>query len=126
MAAGDSLLLTGPIGHHTAHLLSVREGLGFERDELSDCALLNGLIDAVLRSPFGQAVHSIRDVTRGGFTAVLHEYARATGLTPHPNEEALPIERPEEQITDFIKAAARWSWCRLGARGIAVPRRCCA
>lgn len=74
VAAGDSILLTGPIGNHTVHLLSVREGLGFERDVLSDCAPLNGLIDAVLRSPFGQAVHSIRDVTRGGLTAVLHEY----------------------------------------------------
>ncbi|WP_326771148.1 NmrA family NAD(P)-binding protein (plasmid) [Streptomyces sp. NBC_01591] len=34
------------------------------------------------------------------------EYARATGLTPHLNEEALPIEPPEEQSTGFIKAAA--------------------
>jgi hydrogenase expression/formation protein HypE len=102
VAAGDSILLSGPIGNHTVHLLSVREGLGFERDVLSDCAPLNGLIDAVLRSPFGQAVHSIRDVTRGGLTAVLHEYARATGLTPHLNEEALPIERPVRMACDML------------------------
>ncbi|MCX4734462.1 AIR synthase-related protein [Streptomyces sp. NBC_01363] len=121
VAAGDSILLTGPIGNRTVHLLSVREGLGFERDVLSDCAPLNGLIDAVLRSPFGQAVHSIRDVSRGGLTAVLHEYARATGLTPHLNEEALPIERTKEQITGFIKAAAGWSWYRLEAEASPFP-----
>jgi hydrogenase expression/formation protein HypE len=102
VAAGDSILLTGPIGNHTVHLLSVREGLGFERNVLSDCAPLNGLIAAVLRSPFGQAVHSIRDVTRGGLTAVLHEYARATGLTPHLVEEALPIERPVRMACDML------------------------
>ncbi|OLF10540.1 hydrogenase expression/formation protein HypE [Actinophytocola xinjiangensis] len=100
--AGDSILLTGPIGNHTVHLLSVREGLGFERDVLSDCAPLNGLIADVSRSPFGQAVHSIRDVTRGGLTAVMHEYARATGLTPHLVEEALPIERAVRMACDML------------------------
>lgn len=102
VASGDSILLTGAIGNHTVHLLSVREGLGFERDVLSDCAPLNGLIDAVLRSPFGHAVHSVRDVTRGGLTAVLHEYARATGLTPQLVEEALPIERPVRMACDML------------------------
>jgi len=102
VAAGDSILLTGPIGNHTVHLLSVREGLGFERDVLSDCAPLNGLVSTVLRSPHGRAVHSIRDVTRGGLTAVLHEYARATGLTPHLVEQALPIERPVRMACDML------------------------
>ncbi|MFI0480775.1 hydrogenase expression/formation protein HypE [Actinomadura sp. 9N215] len=102
VTAGDGILLTGPIGNHTVHLLSVREGLGFERDVLSDCAPLNGLVASLLRSPFGHAVHSIRDVTRGGLTAVLHEYARATGLAPHLVEEALPIERPVRMACDML------------------------
>ncbi len=102
VAVGDSILLTGPLGNHTVHLLSVREGLGFERDVLSDCAPLNGLMDAVLRSPYGRAVHSVRDVTRGGLTAVLHEYAAATGLTPHLTEETLPIERPVRMACDML------------------------
>jgi hydrogenase expression/formation protein HypE len=102
VAVGDTILLTGPLGNHTVHLLSVREGLGFERDVLSDCAPLNGLISAVLESPFGHAVHSIRDVTRGGLTAVLHEYARATGLMPHLVGAALPIEQRVQMACDML------------------------
>lgn len=88
---GDRIILSGPIGDHTVHLLSVREGLGFEQRVLSDCAPLGGMIHELLGTPAGSGVHSIRDVTRGGLSAVLHEYARATGMTPHVVEEALPI-----------------------------------
>jgi hydrogenase expression/formation protein HypE len=102
VTAGDRILLSGPLGNHTVHLLSVREGLGFERDVLSDCAPLNGLIGALLDSPFGPAVHSIRDVTRGGLTAVMHEYARATGLAPHLVEADLPIERSVRMACDML------------------------
>jgi hydrogenase expression/formation protein HypE len=89
--AGDRIVLTGPIGNHTVHLLSIREGLGFEARVLSDCAPLNGLLAGALSSA-PDAVRSMRDVTRGGLAGVLHEYASALGLTLEIERAALPIQ----------------------------------
>ena len=41
IAADDEIIITGEIGNHSIHLLSLREGLGFESNVLSDCAPLN-------------------------------------------------------------------------------------
>ena len=46
-------------------IMSVREGLEFESEIRSDCAALNGLIDAVLDEQ-GEAIHAMRDPTRAG------------------------------------------------------------
>jgi hydrogenase expression/formation protein HypE len=100
--AGDRIVLSGPIGNHTVHLLSVREGLGFEQRVLSDCAPLNGLVAKVLGSAAGGAVRSIRDVTRGGLSAVLHEYARALGLGLQIDEQALPVDLETRMACDML------------------------
>ncbi len=76
---GDKIILSGYIGNHSIHLLSLREGLGFERNIQSDCAPLNGMIEDLLNSDVNSAVHSIRDVTRGGLSAVLHEFSNVLG-----------------------------------------------
>lgn len=44
---GQKVILSGYIGNHSIHLLSIREGLGFERNILSDCAPLNHLIKEI-------------------------------------------------------------------------------
>jgi hydrogenase expression/formation protein HypE len=91
---GDSIILSGQIGNHAIHLLSIREGLGFEQRVVSDCAPLNGMIDQLLETvPLG-GIRSIRDVTRGGLCAVMHEYSRVTGCRMEVNRPALPV-RPE-------------------------------
>jgi hydrogenase expression/formation protein HypE len=99
---GDHIILSGQIGNHTVHLLSIREGLGFEQRILSDCAPLNGMIDALLSGVDGGAVHSIRDVTRGGFAAVLHEYASAAGRTMRVRQAALPIQHETVMACDML------------------------
>ncbi|WP_256967928.1 hydrogenase expression/formation protein HypE [Streptomyces sp. CS227] len=99
---GDRIVLSGPIGNHTVHLLSVREGLGFEKNVLSDCAPLNGLIEAVDKAVPEDAVHSMRDVTRGGLSAVLHEYSAALGRTVRVEEEALPIDFETRMASDML------------------------
>ncbi|MFI6448448.1 hydrogenase expression/formation protein HypE [Kitasatospora sp. NPDC050543] len=99
---GDKVILSGPIGNHTVHLLSIREGLGFEQRVLSDCAPLNGLLDTLLtESPEG-GVRSVRDVTRGGLAAVLHEYAAAAGRTIRIEQDALPIQHETVMAMDML------------------------
>jgi len=99
---GDRVLLSGPIGNHTVHLLSIREGLGFEKRVLSDCAPLNGLIDQLLTTVDAGLVRSVRDVTRGGLAAVLHEYALSSGYTIRVEKEALPIQFETVMATDML------------------------
>lgn len=99
---GDKILLSGPIGNHTVHLLSIREGLGFEERVLSDCAPLNGMIAAVLEAAPEAAIRSIRDVTRGGLSAVLHEYSAVTGRTLRVHTDALPIQHETRMATDML------------------------
>jgi hydrogenase expression/formation protein HypE len=89
VAAGDAIVVSGPLGEHGAAVLSVREGLGFESEIRSDSAwlgpLAEGLLDAV------PELHCLRDPTRGGLGAVLHEIAAATGLELELAESALPM-----------------------------------
>lgn len=99
---GDRLIVTGPIGNHTIHLLSVREGLGFERNVLSDCAPLNGMIAALERDVPAEAVRSMRDLTRGGLAAVLHEYAAALKCTIRVDTQALPVDHETRMAADML------------------------
>jgi hydrogenase expression/formation protein HypE len=99
---GDRILLSGLIGNHTVHLLSIREGLGFEDRVLSDCAPLNGLVDLLFDRVGPAAVHSMRDVTRGGLSAVLHEYAASTDRQLLISEASLPIQFETRMATDML------------------------
>ncbi|MFC6087725.1 hydrogenase expression/formation protein HypE [Saccharothrix sp. BKS2] len=99
---GDRVVLSGPIGNHTVHLLSIREGLGFETRVLSDCAPLNGMVDELLAAVPAGAVRSMRDVTRGGLAAVLHEYAAAVGRPVRFDQAALPVQFETRMATDML------------------------
>ena len=88
---GDQIILSGQIGNHAIHLLSIREGLGFEQRVASDCAPLNGLVDTALASVPQGMIRSIRDVTRGGLCAVMHEYARATNCPMEVRRSDVPV-----------------------------------
>ncbi|HYE97409.1 MAG TPA: hydrogenase expression/formation protein HypE, partial [Planctomycetota bacterium] len=89
---GDRILVSGPVGDHGAAILSVREGLGFESAIESDCAPVADLASALLEACPGTRL--MRDPTRGGLTAVLHEIAAASGVGLRIDEEAVPV-RPQ-------------------------------
>lgn len=88
---GDVLLLSGPIGQHGVAVLSQRQSLGFESELRSDTAALHGLVAGLLAAVPEGAVHALRDPTRGGVAAVLHEFARAAGVGIEIDEAALPV-----------------------------------
>ena len=87
---GDHVLLSGAIAQHGIAILSLREGLEFETTVASDSAALNGLVAAVLAAA-GDAVHVLRDPTRGGVSSALNEIAQAAGTGVHLEEAAIPI-----------------------------------
>lgn len=71
---GDNLIVSGSLADHGMAILSRREGLAFETPVQSDTAALNGLIKQILLAG-GDAVHAMRDPTRGGLAATLNEFA---------------------------------------------------
>lgn len=98
----DRVILSGYIGNHSIHLLSVRVGLGYEQKIKSDCAPLNSLINELLNlSPRG-SIKAIRDVTRGGLSSVLNEYSQSTGLSIVFEEERLPILHEAAMAADML------------------------
>ena len=92
---GDAVLVSGTIGDHGMAIMSVREGLEFESQIRSDCAALNGLIAEVLDAA-GNAVHAMRDPTRGGLASTLNEIAQSSGVGIAIDEASLPV-RPQVQ-----------------------------
>lgn len=74
---GDVLLVSGPVGDHGAAILVARGELALEADVHSDCMALTPLCRALIEAV---EVHALRDATRGGLAAVLHEWAAASGV----------------------------------------------
>ncbi|WP_373100468.1 MULTISPECIES: hydrogenase expression/formation protein HypE [Pasteurellaceae] len=97
--AGDQLIVSGTLGDHGATILNLREKLGIQTDLCSDCAVLAPLI-ACLRPLDG--VKAVRDATRGGVNAVLHEFAQSQRLGMQIDENALPIRREVRGICELL------------------------
>jgi len=86
---GDKVLINGTIGDHGIAVLAAREGLELESDIESDCAPLNGLVAELLKE--GDAVHVLRDPTRGGVATTLKEIAHQSRVGITLRERALPL-----------------------------------
>ncbi|NDL64067.1 hydrogenase expression/formation protein HypE [Acerihabitans arboris] len=97
--AGDSILVSGTLGDHGATILNLRENLGMEAELASDCAVLAPLI-ATLRAIAG--VRALRDATRGGVTAILHEFTRGSGCGMDVSESALPVKTTVRGLCELL------------------------
>jgi hydrogenase expression/formation protein HypE len=98
---GDAVIVTGWLGNHSIHILSLREGLGFEGRVLSDCAPLDGLVWNVLED-HAPSVRCMRDITRGGLGTVLNELAEGAGVSIRVEEELLPIQHETAMAADML------------------------
>ncbi|MDU8923717.1 hydrogenase expression/formation protein HypE [Pasteurellaceae bacterium LIM206] len=97
--AGDRVIVSGTLGDHGATILNLRENLGVQTDLRSDCAVLTPLID--LLRPI-EGIKAVRDATRGGVNAVLHEFARARRLGMQIYEDDLPVRREVRGICEIL------------------------
>lgn len=87
---GDVVIASGDVGRHGVAILSVREGLDFDAVIESDCAPVTGLLDALLAA--GIELRCLRDPTRGGLSATLHELALDARLAIAVREIDIPID----------------------------------
>jgi hydrogenase expression/formation protein HypE len=69
--------------------MAAREGLGFEPPPQSDCAPLSPAVTALRNA--NVPLRAVRDATRGGVAAVLHEWAETCGHTMSLDEARIPV-----------------------------------
>jgi len=108
--AGDAVILSGSIGDHAVAILAARGEFKFSADVRSDCAPLWGLVEAAVsaaRAAGGsaagaEALHFLRDPTRGGLTTVLAELAEESGLGVEVEEEAIPVSPAVRSVCDLL------------------------
>jgi len=97
---GDKLIINGPLGNHAIAVLGARKKLDFDTQVTSDCASLNDLIGMVLNEC--NEIHFMRDLTRGGLTAVLNELAHMISSGIAVNETSVPVEEPVRGLCEIM------------------------
>jgi hydrogenase expression/formation protein HypE len=86
---GDAVLLSGSIADHGMAVLAQRESLHFDPPLISDTAPLNGLVEALFDT--AADIHVLRDPTRGGLAATLHEIALQSQVNITIDESAIVL-----------------------------------
>ena len=98
---GDVVLVSGEIAVHGIAILSVRQGLRFETEMVSDSAPLHGLVQAAL-AVTGSEMHVLRDPTRGGVASALNEIAAAAGVGIELDETAIPVNEAVKGACEML------------------------
>jgi len=99
LAAGDAIIVTGPIGEHGLAVMARRHGIELEGDLLSDVAPLNALIASILGIG---GITAMKDPTRGGVASALHEMASKSGVGIVLRESAVPVTPAVRAVGELL------------------------
>jgi hydrogenase expression/formation protein HypE len=97
---GDKILVNGFIGDHGVAILSRRENLAFDTEIRSDCAALHGLVAHMLAS--AGDIRVLRDPTRGGLAATLHEICWQSAVGMNLREDAIPVRADVKAACELL------------------------
>jgi hydrogenase expression/formation protein HypE len=97
---GNRVLLSGPVGDHGTTIMAVRAGIELGGTLKSDCASVASMAMALLRAV--PSVRCLRDPTRGGLSAVLHEFAVASHVGMRLNESDIPVSAETRSACDIL------------------------
>ncbi len=97
---GDKVLISGTIGDHGTAIMAKRKGFEFSLDLVSDCGLLNGLIDQMLS--IKATIKVLRDPTRGGLATTLNEIAIQSGVGILLEEGSVPIKQEVRSLGEIL------------------------
>ena len=84
---GDKIIVSRDIGRHGTVIMAHRYGV--ETNIESDCKLLWDEVKALIDG--GIDIKAMRDATRGGISAVLNEWSKASGVGIEIDEDRLPV-----------------------------------
>lgn len=99
LQAGDVVLVSGTLGCHGATILNLREQLGLDGELVSDCAVLTPLIQSLCAI---DGIKAVRDATRGGVNAVVHEFVASSGCGIELNEASLPVKPAVRGVCELL------------------------
>ena len=98
---GDKVIVSGEVATHGIAIMSVREGLEFETEILSDSTHLNFLVKKLLDS-IGSGMHFLRDPTRGGVATTLNEIAQKSGLGIDLDQTKIRVHEQVEGACEML------------------------
>ena len=98
LQAGDHLIITGTLADHGLAVLCQRKGIELAGELRSDVAPIMGMIANALEVG-GDAIHAMKDPTRGGVASAVNEMAAKAGVGIVLDQDSLPL-------TDPVRAAA--------------------
>jgi hydrogenase expression/formation protein HypE len=87
---GDKVIVSGNLAAHGVAILSIRQGLQFETDIVSDTQPVHRAVWELLEK-HGRDIHLFRDPTRGGVGTTLNEIARDAQVGIELQEQTLPV-----------------------------------
>ena len=92
---GDKVILSGMIGDHGTTIMIARGELELETDIESDSAplhlLVQEMLDEAARVSTIEAIHCLRDPTRGGVATTLNEIALSSEVCVQIYEDRIPV-----------------------------------
>lgn len=105
-AVGDKVIVSGTIGDHGTTILIARGELDLETDIESDTASLNSLvaemIDEAEKLNALDAIHALRDPTRGGVATVLNEIAMSSDVCIEIRENLIPVREEVKGACEIL------------------------
>lgn len=99
---GDAIIVSGTVGDHGMAVMAARHNLNLENPPQSDSAPVHHLITALAAAGIADAVHLMRDPTRGGLATVLNEWAETAGCGIKIKESALPFNRRSSAAAELL------------------------
>jgi hydrogenase expression/formation protein HypE len=103
---GDKVILSGMIGDHGTTIMIARGELELETDIESDCAPLNSLVSDMLdeagRAERLDAIHCLRDPTRGGVATTLNEIALSSEVCVQIYEDRIPVREEVKGACEIL------------------------
>ncbi|MBS0201277.1 MAG: hydrogenase expression/formation protein HypE [Planctomycetes bacterium] len=96
----DEIIVSGPIGCHGAAVLCSREQFDFDPLPHSDCAPLTEPLMALISA--GLTPRAVRDATRGGVAAVLHEWTEMSRTRCMLVEDQIPVTASVRAVCELL------------------------
>lgn len=97
---GDMIILSGTVADHGMAVISARKEFGFKTTIKSDCAPLNKLVMAMLKT--SRNIHVMRDPTRGGLASALNEIAENSGVGIEIREKDIPVDKQTRGLCEML------------------------
>lgn len=103
---GDKVIVSGSLGDHGTTIMIARGELELETEIKSDTAPLNSLVREMLDEAASagtvDAIHCMRDPTRGGVATVLNEIALASEVCIEISEERIPVREEVKGACEIL------------------------